>query len=103
MTSQLGAGISSVNGELMFEAVQRENAGEYTCTARNSQGQIEKTIEVAVVVKPWFKVAPKNTTAIENSPTMLHCLAEGDPKPTIKWDKNGETSAIEENERFTVS
>ena len=55
-----------------------------------------------LAVKPYFKVLSKNTTALEGQPTMLHCLAEGDPKPYVKWDRNGEVSAIETNTRFQV-
>ena len=55
-----------------------------------------------LAVKPYFKVLSKNTTALEGQPTMLHCLAEGDPKPYVKWDRNGEVSAIESNSRFQV-
>lgn len=30
---------------------------------------------------------------------MLHCMATGDPIPTIKWDKNGEMIVLD-TERF---
>lgn len=43
-----------------------------------------------------------NVTAYEEHSIMLHCVATGDPKPTIYWDKN----QLQENwdpNRFTVS
>lgn len=32
---------------------------------------------------------------------MLHCMATGDPVPTIKWDKNGEMNGLDAK-RFQV-
>lgn len=38
---------------------------------------------------PKFSVLPKNPTeAIEGFSVMIDCIVEGDPKPTIQWDKN---------------
>lgn len=32
---------------------------------------------------------PKNPTIVgEGSSVMLDCVVEGDPKPTIQWDRN---------------
>ena len=42
-----------------------------------------------LTVKPKFKVRPVNTTVIEGQTTMIHCLATGEPTPTIQWDRNG--------------
>lgn len=42
-----------------------------------------------ILVAPKFTIQPQNPTeAIEGYPVMLHCAAEGDPKPTIQWDKD---------------
>lgn len=41
------------------------------------------------LVAPKFTVLAQNPTeAIEGFSVMLDCTAEGDPKPTIHWDKN---------------
>lgn len=38
---------------------------------------------------PKFSVLPKNpTVAVEGSSVMIDCVVEGDPKPTVQWDKN---------------
>lgn len=38
---------------------------------------------------PKFSVLPKNpTTVVEGQSVWLDCVVEGDPKPTIQWDKN---------------
>ena len=54
-------------------------------------------------VKPQFKVKPKNTTAYEGYPVTLHCVATGDPTPTIQWDRNNKYINPTNNSRFTVS
>ena len=53
-------------------------------------------------VAPKFRVLPDNPTeAIEGFPIVLHCAADGDPKPTIKWDRNSNFSGFDQR-RFRV-
>ncbi|XP_017839237.1 tyrosine-protein kinase-like otk [Drosophila busckii] len=81
--------VDDINGTLIFRNVSAEHRGNYTCQARNSQGQISATVAINVVVTPKFSVAP--TGPIESSEqgvAVIHCQAIGDPKPTIQWDKD---------------
>jgi len=55
-----------------------------------------------MAVKPRFKVRPVNTTAVEGHAVMLHCVATGDPAPTIQWDRNNKVDAFD-LQRFKVS
>ncbi|XP_033223240.1 tyrosine-protein kinase-like otk isoform X2 [Belonocnema kinseyi] len=81
--------VQDINGTLHFNGVLESDKGHYTCIATNPQGSINHTIIVDVVVSPKFTIQPQNPTeAIEGYPLMLHCAAEGDPKPTIQWDKD---------------
>lgn len=42
-----------------------------------------------VLVAPKFSLLPKNPTIVmEGFPVWLDCVGEGDPKPTVQWDKN---------------
>ena len=51
-----------------------------------------------VAVTPKFRVYPQNPTeAYEGYPIMIHCIADGDPKPTIKWDRNSNFSGFDRN------
>lgn len=60
------------------------------------------TRHVVVAVAPKFTIQPQNPTeAIEGYPVMLHCAAEGDPKPTIQWDKDSRMNNLN-NSRFEV-
>lgn len=77
------------DGKLVVQKVQRFDAGDYTCTVRNSAGQDSKVMKVAVVVMPPvisntqghnFKVS-----AVQNEPVLLDCVAKGTPNPRIMW------------------
>ena len=52
-------------------------------------------------MKPRFKVRPVNTTVVEGHSVMLHCVATGDPTPTIQWDRNNKVDAFDLH-RFKV-
>jgi PTK7 protein tyrosine kinase 7 len=42
-------------------------------------------------------VAPLNPTeAFEGNAVMIHCIAEGDPKPTIQWDKDSRLNGFDQ-------
>ncbi|XP_035227306.1 tyrosine-protein kinase-like otk [Stegodyphus dumicola] len=93
--------IKDDNGTLHFNRVLNTDSGKYMCVATNSQGVINATIDVDVVVMPKFNVQPSDTVANEGESVILHCLAEGDPLPVIQWDKNNELNGFDQM-RFTV-
>ncbi|KAH8402049.1 hypothetical protein KR009_009485, partial [Drosophila setifemur] len=77
------------NGTLIFRNVNAEHRGNYTCLASNSQGQINATVAINVVVTPKFSVPPVGPIETsEQGTVVMHCQAIGDPKPTIQWDKD---------------
>ncbi|KAJ8929669.1 hypothetical protein NQ314_017619 [Rhamnusium bicolor] len=81
--------ITDMNGTLHFNGVLAADNGIYNCIASNSQGVINASITIDVVVAPKFSILPKNPTEIvEGQSVMMDCVVEGDPKPTIHWDKN---------------
>ncbi|XP_037954224.1 tyrosine-protein kinase-like otk, partial [Teleopsis dalmanni] len=81
--------IEDINGTLIFKNVTAMHKGNYTCIASNSQGQINATVSVNVVVAPKFLVAPEGPIETEEKGIVVfHCQAIGDPKPTIQWDKD---------------
>ncbi|ESO84448.1 hypothetical protein LOTGIDRAFT_71201, partial [Lottia gigantea] len=76
-------------GVLYFNDVLVTDAGYYSCVATTSQGMINATIYVKIVESPKFAIHPENTTAYEGQQSFVHCVAIGDPKPTINWNKDG--------------
>ncbi|PSN56697.1 Tyrosine-protein kinase-like otk [Blattella germanica] len=80
---EISDNVKDINGTLHFANVSAEDKGRYVFT-------------------PKFKVYPLNPTeAYEGNLVMIHCVAEGDPKPTIKWDRNSNFSGFDRN-RFHV-
>ena len=43
------------------------------------------------LVPPGFTSKPSNQTVLENADVTLHCTAIGNPKPEIRWTKDGKT------------
>ncbi|XP_056630465.1 tyrosine-protein kinase-like otk [Diorhabda sublineata] len=94
--------ISDMNGTLHFNGVLAEDKGRYNCIASNSQGIINASINIDVVVAPKFSVLPKTPSeAFEGESILIDCIVEGDPKPTIQWDKNLKMNDFD-LERFKV-
>ncbi|XP_035790083.1 tyrosine-protein kinase-like otk isoform X1 [Anopheles albimanus] len=87
--SPLPETVEDVNGTLVFRAVTADHRGNYVCVASNSQGEIRASVAVNVVVAPKFVTAPEGTVQVSELGTVqFHCVATGDPKPTIQWDKD---------------
>lgn len=81
--------VKDMNGTLFFQNVTENDKGNYTCIANNTQGTIIATVTITTVVAPQFVVKPIGPIQVnELSSVMIHCMATGDPKPTLQWDKN---------------
>uniref|UniRef100_A0A182JFE0 Tyrosine-protein kinase-like otk n=1 Tax=Anopheles atroparvus TaxID=41427 RepID=A0A182JFE0_ANOAO len=86
---ELPESVEDVNGTLVFRNVSTEHRGNYACVATNSQGEIRATVAVNVVIAPKFEVAPEGSAQVAELGTVqFHCVATGDPRPTIQWDKD---------------
>ncbi|KAL7736024.1 hypothetical protein ACLKA6_003763 [Drosophila palustris] len=86
---QLPENVTDQNGTLVFRGVSNEQRGQYTCFASNSQGQISATVSINVVVAPRFTVPPAAPGEVaEGGVAVMHCQATGEPRPTIRWDKD---------------
>jgi len=101
----LPVNVTDQNGTLIFNQVSNEQRGQYTCIASNSQGQISATVSINVVVAPKFSVPPEGPIEVaEGGTAVIHCQAIGEPKPTIRWDKD--LTYLNENntdgERFSL-
>ncbi|XP_055622002.1 tyrosine-protein kinase-like otk [Toxorhynchites rutilus septentrionalis] len=105
-TTDLPEAVEDVNGTLVFRTVTTDHRGNYTCVAANAQGEISATVAVTVVVAPKFEIAPQGSIQVAEMGTVfIHCVATGDPKPTIQWDKDLQylhSTNQSEEERFRI-
>ncbi|KAL4647022.1 immunoglobulin superfamily member 10 [Arapaima gigas] len=78
------------DGTLRLYNPGKEDAGKYRCAAKNSVGYIEKLIVLEVGRKPYILTRPKGVIrSISGEPLYLHCLADGSPRPHIRWTLPG--------------
>ncbi|XP_059689814.1 muscle, skeletal receptor tyrosine-protein kinase [Gavia stellata] len=78
------------SGNLRIHNVQREDAGQYRCVAKNSLGTAySKPAMVVVEVFARILKAPESQNITFGSVVTLRCTATGLPVPTITWLENG--------------
>ncbi|KAL4226043.1 otolith morphogenesis [Mactra antiquata] len=82
--------VTHYTSSLHITNAQDEDAGKYQCVISNEYGSAySKRAMINVYVYPKFTKVPQNVTAKANSEATLVCAAEGQPKPTISWQKDG--------------
>ncbi|XP_038046577.1 inactive tyrosine-protein kinase 7-like [Patiria miniata] len=94
--------VHTVGGTLLvFNRLVEADNGNYTCKAVNSAG--EKTTQLGVVVAtvPEFTVRPQDTAEKEMTDAWLHCQADGNPKPQIRWLKK-DNSELQDSRFVTL-
>uniref|UniRef100_A0A8C6IY21 receptor protein-tyrosine kinase n=1 Tax=Melopsittacus undulatus TaxID=13146 RepID=A0A8C6IY21_MELUD len=78
------------SGNLRIHNVQREDAGQYRCVAKNSLGTAySKPATVEVEVFARILKAPESQNITFGSVVTLRCSATGLPVPTVTWLENG--------------
>uniref|UniRef100_A0A668UKT1 Neurofascin n=1 Tax=Oreochromis aureus TaxID=47969 RepID=A0A668UKT1_OREAU len=82
--------VKNFNKMIQIPKASFEDAGEYTCTAKNRLGYAEHTITVRVKATPFWLEKPTNLILAPEENGRLVCRADGAPRPTISWFINGE-------------
>uniref|UniRef100_A0ABM5GDB4 Hemicentin-1 n=1 Tax=Pogona vitticeps TaxID=103695 RepID=A0ABM5GDB4_9SAUR len=77
------------DGSLHLERVRLQDAGDYTCMAKNVAGTYNQTTALNVFVLPIIQHGQQIFSTIEGIPVTLPCKASGVPKPSIVWSKKG--------------
>ncbi|XP_039635762.1 muscle, skeletal receptor tyrosine-protein kinase isoform X2 [Perca fluviatilis] len=79
-------------GALKIHNIQKEDAGQYRCVARNSFGlAFSKPVTIEVQAPARILLVPKEKRVAYGSQISLQCNATGNPIPTITWLENGNT------------
>ncbi|MCI4375167.1 hypothetical protein PGIGA_G00106180 [Pangasianodon gigas] len=88
--------------------IEQEDTGTYECVAENSRGKNAARGRLSFHAKPhWLQTMTATALSIEEN-LFWECKANGKPKPSYGWLKNGETLMSEgrvliENGALTIS
>ncbi|XP_061437191.1 neuronal cell adhesion molecule-like, partial [Lethenteron reissneri] len=78
------------NRTLAIHHALAAHAGAYQCHAANSEGSARHTVTVTVEAKPyWITPEPEGRFYAPWDTVRLACLADGIPKPLVRWFFNG--------------
>ncbi|XP_063222790.1 protein turtle isoform X3 [Bacillus rossius redtenbacheri] len=83
-------GIFNDGTELRISNIRHEDIGDYTCIARNGEGQISHTARVIIAGGAVIMVPPTNQTKLEGEKVQFSCEAKALPgNVTVKWYREG--------------
>eukprot|EP00118_Oscarella_pearsei_P016938 m.165733 g.165733 ORF g.165733 m.165733 type:complete len:5158 (+) comp38902_c0_seq1:154-15627(+) len=81
--------IANLEIMLTLSQVSIDDEGEYVCVGRSERGRTESTVQLTVLVSPYFVARPNDTTALVSEMAVFRCVAGGNPFPEIGWERNG--------------
>ncbi|XP_074039416.1 protein turtle isoform X4 [Leptinotarsa decemlineata] len=83
-------GVFNDGTELRISNIRHEDIGDYTCIARNGEGQISHTARVIIAGGAVIMVPPTNQTKLEGEKVQFNCEAKAQPgNVTVKWFREG--------------
>ncbi|XP_067623798.1 protein turtle isoform X7 [Eurosta solidaginis] len=83
-------GIFNDGTELRISTIRHEDIGEYTCIARNGEGQVSHTARVIIAGGAVIMVPPTNQTKLEGEKVIFSCEAKALPgNVTVRWFREG--------------
>ena len=95
---------------LLIQHAKESDSGLYVCRAENSLGFKESSAHLLVSAAfrepvqrdapaPRMVIAPYDMEASRGSTIEIPCKAEGSPRPTIVWSKNGQPLSLSRKHR----
>ncbi|RZC33481.1 fasciclin-2, partial [Asbolus verrucosus] len=85
---------------LIFQKLQENEAGNYTCTANYGSEQLRATATVITFVDITFVDAPESQYPRVGEDFLVKCKVQGNPTPVVDWNKDDRI--IQTNDKFVV-
>uniref|UniRef100_A0A8D8SYH6 Protein turtle n=1 Tax=Cacopsylla melanoneura TaxID=428564 RepID=A0A8D8SYH6_9HEMI len=83
-------GVFNDGTELRISNIRSQDIGDYTCIARNGEGQISHSARVIIAGGAIIMVPPTNQTKLEGEKVSFPCEAKAMPgNVTVRWSKEG--------------
>ena len=89
--------------EIVFRPIQETDAGTVKCEITNTEGQIFKIKKLDIFSPPYISYITQDVYSQAGKPVVLECKADGYPKPSVKWSRLGEMSAVLFSEKFEIT
>lgn len=89
--------------EIVFRPIQENDAGTIKCEITNTEGQIFKIADLRIYSAPYITYITQDVYSQAGKQVLLECKADGYPKPSVKWSRLGEMSAVLYSETFEIT
>lgn len=76
--------VNRVTGVLSLNKISRSDNGQFKCVASNAAGQIERLVNVVVLIKPEV-IDVTNVSMPIGAEARVKCTANGNPLPDIMF------------------
>lgn len=86
----------------VFDDVQPEHAGVYTCIASNWAGNDTKDISLVVLTPPTVMPQQIDVNASLGDTVILSCNATGNPEPVVSWVKVPNLDLVGREEKYQL-
>ncbi|XP_075540320.1 terribly reduced optic lobes isoform X24 [Dermacentor variabilis] len=78
-------------GIIRFTRFSKDEEGTYVCSAENAMGKVTAQTTLKMQGTPFVRILQQNPYAVRvGDQIRLDCIAEGDPKPAVTWERIGQ-------------